>query len=194
MLGRNTLRRKFIYVSDGGHYENLGIMELLRRKCSVIWCIDASGDPPGTARTLAEAIALARAELAVEIDIDLRAFELLDLDRHAPNILTGRNVTVGRVQYPDGTIGRLIVIKLGLSADDPSDLIEFQRSNPTFPYDSTGNQIYRAERFDAYRALGYHAATRAYHLERDGRAGNSVASAVALGEMSKQEIGVSLLS
>jgi hypothetical protein len=161
MLGLNSLKRRFIYVSDGGHYENLGIMELLRRRCDTIWCIDASGDAPGSARTLAEAIALARSELNVHIDIALDAFALTSSDGDERIRLVANTVVEGTINYDGHSAGRLIVIKLGLTADAPSDLIDFQRNNPTFPYDSTGNQIYRAERFDAYRALGFHAATKA---------------------------------
>jgi hypothetical protein len=159
MFGLNKLSRRFVYVSDGGHYENLGLIELLRRDCKTIWCIDASGDAPGTASTLADSIALARAELAVQIDIDLTPFTLAD--NSTPDARRHRAAfTRGRITYPNGADpGQLIVIKLGLTGNEPSDLIDYQRRHPTFPYDSTANQIYRADRFDAYRALGFTSGT-----------------------------------
>jgi hypothetical protein len=58
----------------------------------------------------------------------------------------------------DGTI---TVVKLGLTGSEPSDLLDYQRRHPTFPYDSTANQLYNAERFDAYHALGYMTTVRA---------------------------------
>jgi hypothetical protein len=66
--GSNSNSRPFVYVSDGGHYENLGLVELLRRECKEIWCVDASGDPPGAPTTLAEAMRLEEAELGITWD------------------------------------------------------------------------------------------------------------------------------
>ena len=65
-VGSSSSTDPYIYVTDGGHYENLGLMELLRRQCDEIWCIDASGDPWGSAATIASAMRLASAELGVE--------------------------------------------------------------------------------------------------------------------------------
>ena len=67
LFGRNRLDDKFLYVTDGGHYENLGLVELLRRGCRTIYCFDAGGGKTGQA--LGDAIALARAELNVDIDM-----------------------------------------------------------------------------------------------------------------------------
>jgi hypothetical protein len=54
---------------NGGHYENLGLVELLRRRCRVIYCVDASGDT-SLAQTLAQAASLAYEELGVQITIE----------------------------------------------------------------------------------------------------------------------------
>ena len=52
------------------HYENLGLVELLRRGCTEIYCLDASGLSADGAEfeSLGEAITLARSELGVEIE------------------------------------------------------------------------------------------------------------------------------
>jgi hypothetical protein len=68
MLGLNHLGRKYIYVTDGGHYENLGLVEVLRRGCTKVFCFDASGGE--SFATLGDAVALARSELQVNIVID----------------------------------------------------------------------------------------------------------------------------
>jgi len=69
MLGRNHLDAPFLYITDGGHYENLGLVELLRRKCETIWCIDASGDEVDTFSTLGGALQTAESELQISVDI-----------------------------------------------------------------------------------------------------------------------------
>jgi hypothetical protein len=68
IVGQYPMDAKMVQVTDGGHVENLGLVELLRRRCSRILCFDASG-AGATPTTLAEAIVLARDELGVEIEL-----------------------------------------------------------------------------------------------------------------------------
>ena len=63
LRGRHYVRSKQIYVSDGGHYENLGIVELIRLGCDEVWAIDASDDDRGTWRALSESLNLIASEL-----------------------------------------------------------------------------------------------------------------------------------
>ena len=74
LLGRNRVNAKYLYVTDGGHYENLGLVELLRRGCTQIYCFDASNSKTSF-KDLGDAIALARSELGVEIRIDPRPLQ-----------------------------------------------------------------------------------------------------------------------
>lgn len=167
LLGQNNLRRKFVYVSDGGHYENLGLVELLRRGCTTVYVIDASGDAPGSIRTLGQAVAMARSELGIEFaDIDPSAFVVKDPAE--PGIVVGDHAIV-HYRFPDGGgDGTLIYIKKALMKDQatPADLISYQQARPVFPYDSTGDQFYDIEQFEAYRALGASVTRRALADER----------------------------
>jgi len=162
LLGRNNLRRKFVYVSDGGHYENLGLVELLRRGCTTIYAIDASGDTPGTIRTLGQAVALARSELGVEFDdIDPSIFAVKD--PNDPGIVIADHAKLHYTFPAGGGVGTLVYIKKALVKDKatPADLISYQQARPVFPYDSTGDQFYDVEQFEAYRALGASVTRRA---------------------------------
>lgn len=162
MCGWNSLNSKFIYVTDGGHYENLGLVELLRRRCRYIWCVDASGDQQGTFSTLAGAIRLARSELGCDISIDPDTAMAPDPDVTKARAATGKKPVVkapfctGTITYSDipGDVGTLVVIKAGVPADAPEDIAEYYETNAHFPCDSTLDQLYDAERFDAYRSLG----------------------------------------
>src|SRR4029079_6089619 len=69
-FGHHRVRTSWLYVTDGGHFENLGLVEALRRGASEVFVFDASGDSVTSWNTLGEAIALARSELGVEIDIE----------------------------------------------------------------------------------------------------------------------------
>jgi hypothetical protein len=178
-VGRNKRDGKFVYVSDGGHYENLGLVETLRRGCTTVYCIDASGDPPGDPRTLTEAMRLAEAELDISWDrnsskalaqLGLRSDQSKSTTKAEGDKADSRGQSPPRVTQTWTTLefhnkakrpGRVHVIKTGISETTPEHLRAYQNWRPTFPYDGTGNQLFRADRFDAYRELGYHSATTA---------------------------------
>jgi hypothetical protein len=68
-----------------------------------------------------------------------------------------------RTERPDGVEdgpgapdGRLLYIKATLSGDEPVDVKNFAALHPAFPHDPTGNQFFDEDRFESYRALGYH--------------------------------------
>jgi hypothetical protein len=62
-----------------------------------------------------------------------------------------------------------VVIKAGVPADAPVDVLEFHRKAHLFPCDPTSNQLYTYERFDAYRALGYFSARAALDGAKSAR-------------------------
>jgi hypothetical protein len=165
MFGRDDPDNMFLYVTDGGHYENLGLVELVRRGCKYIWCIDASGDQQGTFSTLAGALRLAKSELGIDIDIDPTVMAPVPATTKARAALglpavVNQTYCEGQIMYPDGP-GRLVVVKAGVPANAPFDIADFHKSNPVFPCDSTADQLYDADRFDAYRELGYLCADQA---------------------------------
>lgn len=151
-LGLNSLDRDFVYVTDGGHWENLGVVELLRRGCTEIVCLDASGDQVDTFHTIGAAIALARAELRVEIDLDLTPLRPDDTSGFCQ-----ADHAVGRITYPDGTQGWLVLVKASLPEDAPWDLKAYHERDARFPCHATSDQLFDDEQFEAYRALGAHA-------------------------------------
>ncbi|HZQ84331.1 MAG TPA: hypothetical protein VFA83_05815 [Acidimicrobiales bacterium] len=172
LFGLNKASHEFVYVSDGGHYENLGLVELLRRGCQTVWCIDAAGDAIDTFSTIATAISVARAELAIDIDLQP---EVMGPDPDAKGddtrFVRGTHA-VGTIRYHDGSTGTLVHVKLGVPHDAPTDVLTFHRKHPTFPCDPTLNQLYTGERFDAYRTLGEFSAMRAVEeaVDADGAA------------------------
>jgi hypothetical protein len=96
--GHLSYRDTWMYVTDGGHYDNLGLVEALRRGASHIVVLDASGDKADTWSTLGGAIALARADLGVEITLDPTTM-----------VRGGHGLAPGQVVRPwaYGTLGQL---------------------------------------------------------------------------------------
>ena len=177
MLGLSSVNDRFLYVTDGGHYENLGLVELLRRGCTEIFCFDASG---GTSlSSLGDAIALARSELSVEItDLDTRP-----LTEKPKTRLAQRCCVRGTIEYPGGRRGTLIYVRTLVTADTPYDVQAFRINDPAFPHHSTLDQLYTDQKFEAYRELGVHAATAAI-VEAD----RAVAAAAQLAPAATDEV------
>ena len=156
MLGRNHLDAPFLYVTDGGHYENLGLVELLRRKCDRIWCIDASGDQIDTFDTIGGALRTASAELGVSIAIDPKKamappprFSSSSGPRYVKSPFCE-----GKITYADKTQGSIVIVKAGVPNNAPWSVRSYLAEHPAFPCDPTLDQLYDADRFEAYRALG----------------------------------------
>jgi hypothetical protein len=159
-----------LFVTDGGHYENLGLVELLRHRCGFIYCIDASGDAPPLAATLAHAMTLAYEELGVTITLDA-PYALVAgggeplLPKDPLSGLSGRlsasSVLTGTIAYPaveglPASTGKLVVAKASLTPDMPYEVLAYAQSNPVFPHDSTADQWFDVGQFDAYQAMGRH--------------------------------------
>lgn len=146
-------RRAYVDISDGGHTDNLGMTELLRRRCKVIIASDASADPGYHFEDLGNVIRKARIDLGVQIRIDTGPL--------VPDPKTGRSaahVVIGEIEYPNGAnpiIGTLIYSKAALGKDDPPDLQEFKSGHAAFPNESTFNQFFDEDHFESYRELGY---------------------------------------
>jgi hypothetical protein len=132
-LGLVDLEGRYIYVSDGGHWENLGLTELLRRRCTHIVVVDASGSPG--LGDIARAMAIARAELGIEFELDPRvAVTKEDGLAEAP-------VAVGRFRYPEGHTGNIFYARSVLWPDAPSHLHLFAHREDRFPNHPTSNQF-----------------------------------------------------
>ncbi len=155
LFGRNRLEDKFLYVTDGGHYENLGLMELLRRGCGTIYCFDAGGGV--TSKALGDAIALARTELNIEIQMSPTA---TDLAEDPATRLSKVVCAEGTIVYPPAApnrarvTGRLFYVRSVVSDETPWDLRSYQVDDGIFPHDSTFDQFLTDQKFEAYRRLG----------------------------------------
>ena len=153
LFGLNYVDGKYLYVTDGGHYENLGLVELLRRGCTEIYCFDASGGKSFDA--LGDAIALARSEVGVEIDINTE-----ELRPDPETGLAKADCAVGTITYADvpgrpaPKCGRIVYVRTVLTKESRCDVHAFHEADPRFPNHSTTDQLYTDQKFEAYRTLG----------------------------------------
>jgi len=160
-FGLHKATDRWIYVTDGGHYENLGLVELLRRGEHAIYCFDASGDSIDTFGTMAEAMRLAREELNIEIHFDPDELGADDKTGISPFGATAAWLTRRTADGGKETYGWLVFAKLEVPKDAPFDIIDLARTLPKFPNNPTTDQLYTDQKFEAYRALGEHLGERA---------------------------------
>lgn len=152
-FGTTSLYDRRLYITDGGHYDVLGLVEALRRRPERIIVIDASNDRQDAFTRVGMAIATAAMDLGVRIDIDLDALRQDDDGRSC------RAWARGIARYPDGSTSEVYVLKALLVEDLPWDIEAYAARNPDFPRRTTGDQLYGEFDFEAYRSLGHHLAT-----------------------------------
>lgn len=147
-IGKASYIDRLLYVTDGGHYDNLGLVEALRQQPDEVIVLDASSDPEDSFQALGQAIATARMDLDCEVDFDPR--EMRKLEKARSTAAWGR----GTVRYRDGGTGTILLAKVILVEGLPWDLETYQANHPQFPRTSTGNQLYGEFDLEAYRILG----------------------------------------
>jgi len=149
MLGIGLSEKEYrIHLADGGHFENLGLYELLRRRCRYIIVSDAGADPGATLADLGQAVQRARADLGAEVDLCADALV------HDGDSLRERVHLVGGVTYADGSRGEILYLKALMRTRLGADVYGYWRTNPDFPDQPTSNQFYGELQFDSYRELG----------------------------------------
>jgi hypothetical protein len=160
LFGLTDDTSRYVYLSDGGHFENLGLYELVRRRCKYIIVSDAAADPKMAFGDLGNAIEKCRADFGVEIDLKTEALHVSETSEHS-----GAHVAIGTIRYPKGQNreealeGKILYIKSTLTGDEPADVQSYARAHTEFPHESTADQWFDESQFESYRRLGYHIAS-----------------------------------
>lgn len=160
LLGLSRTDGGDVHLSDGGHFENMGLYELIRRHCRYMVVSDCGADPDVSFNDLATLIRRVREDFGVEVRLDLAALRPDD-DGHSR-----QPVVVGQVIYPEGDHGTVLLFKPCLVGSEPEDITQYRRRNPVFPHESTVDQFYDAAQWESYRRLGQHAAESAFAFAR----------------------------
>lgn len=166
-LGLSDDASGFVCLSDGGHFENLGLYEMIQRRCETIVVCDAGCDPTCSLEDLGNAIRKIRADLGVRIEIqDFNIYSRDDKryeNSEQPEI--GRYCALGDIYYepesaePQAT---LIYIKPAICGKEPKDVFNYKQVNRAFPHESTADQFFSESQFESYRALGLWVIQRIY--------------------------------
>ncbi len=152
-----------IYVTDGGHIENLGLYQLLKRGCRAVIVVDAEADPTLSFRALAIVERYARIDLGIRIDLPWEQIGRRQAEKPEPNgdgavdrPDGAAHCALGIIDYPNGEKGLLLYVKACTTGDESDYVLDYRARYPAFPHESTGDQFFSEEQFEAYRALGFH--------------------------------------
>jgi len=137
-----------IYLSDGGHFENLGLYEMIRRRCRYIVLSDAGADPDCRFEALGNAVR----KIKIDLGIDIR-FEELRISSRTRPIHPQYAWALGEILYPEGK-GHLLYVKPSLFGDLPVDVHSYAEASATFPHETTADQFFSESQFESYRRLG----------------------------------------
>ncbi|MBE5317250.1 MAG: patatin-like phospholipase family protein [Xanthomonadales bacterium] len=172
-LSKVGSRGRFIYLSDGGHFENLGIYSMLQRRCRYILAVDAGADLGYEFADLDNLIRKARVDLGVEIEIS-------NAENCIQWIREGRlRYLHVRIRYPKDSDparvgpseGELVLLKPVLCGDEPFDVRRYAETvakrSSRFPQQSTADQFFDESQFESYRILGRHTVQKVFGADGD---------------------------
>lgn len=156
-FGMTNDRNKYVYLTDGGHFENLGIYEMVLRRCHIIVVSDASADGEYRFSDLGNAVRKIRIDLGVPIE-----FPCVPISCESPPKSDGQGMywALGKIRYtcidkePNAKDGVLLYIKPAVYGNEPRDILQYKESYQAFPHQSTADQFFDEPQFESYRMLG----------------------------------------
>lgn len=155
-FGLTDDKKRYVYLSDGGHFENLGLYEMVLRRCHLIVVSDAGCDPGCEFEDLGNAIRKIRIDLGVPIEIQIPIYS-----RSRQSKKPGKYCAIGTIRYScvddgPGTDGVLIYLKPAFYGNEPADIFNYAQANETFPHETTVDQWFSEPQFESYRMLGFY--------------------------------------
>jgi len=156
-FGLTNDRNKYVYLTDGGHFENLAIYEMVLRRCHIIVASDGAQDEEYRFGDLGNAVRKIRIDLGVPIE-----FSSVPIYAGPESKEKGKGCywAIGKIRYSciDGNVadGVLLYIKPAVYGNEPRDILEYKENFPAFPHQSTGDQFFDEPQFESYRMLGSH--------------------------------------
>ena len=152
MLGLTDDTSPFVYLSDGGHFENLALYEMVQRRCRTIVVLDGGCDPGFTYEDLGNALRKIRIDFGIPVEFEEADIPLLRERK--------RRCAVAVIRYSavdEGAVdGRLVYVKPVMLGNEPPDMQSYAAAFPDFPHQSTSNQWFDESQTESYRMLGDH--------------------------------------
>jgi hypothetical protein len=171
-FGQTTDTSRYVYLSDGGHFEDLGLYEMVRRRCRFIVVIDAGCDPDFAFEDLGNAVRKIYIDLGIRIEFGA----LQNILNRPSNKAMWRAAAAAQGEEPRkkipyyaiGTIdylnadgaeagcdnGYLLYIKPAYHGTEGAGIRSYATAHPEFPHETTADQWFTESQFESYRSLG----------------------------------------
>jgi hypothetical protein len=173
-FGLTDDKNKYVYLSDGGHFENLALYEMVLRRCHIIVVSDVGADEKYQFNDLGNAIRKIRIDLGIPIEfksLPIRAVELASKGADQEKEHKGSYFAIAAIRYScvdtGAEDGVLLYIKPAIYGDEPQDVLHYKRSHDTFPHETTADQFFDEAQFESYRALGSFVMDRVLETGKD---------------------------
>lgn len=171
-VGNTNDESKYVFLSDGGHFENLGLYEMVRRRCRLIIVSDVAADPEYAFGELANAVRKIRIDLGIPIE-----FTTFSIGPEAGKAAGKQGVVhcaIGEIRYKAAASpghllhnGWLVYIKPFVYPGSPIDVVNYSKEGKPFPQESTADQFFSETQFESYRELGAHIVSRLANSDFD---------------------------
>lgn len=152
LFGTATGSDNYIYLSDGGHFENLGAYELVRRRCK--WIVIGDGEQDGNYafESLGGLVRKCWTDLGVTVDVPVSKIRKAPGDEYNP-----ARFVLGTINYQgdqEPRTGHILYIKSSLGGAEPPDVLQYHYQHKDFPHETTADQFFSESQFESYRKLG----------------------------------------
>jgi hypothetical protein len=173
-FGLTTDDRPYVYLSDGGHFENLGLYEMVRRRCRFIVAVDAGCDPKFAFEDLGNAVRKIYIDLGIRIRFDsLKSLKNRPSDGMCED--ERRDIpyyAIGQIDYEsadgkeDGCEnGFILYIKPAYHGTEGAGIVSYATAHKNFPHETTTDQWFTESQFESYRSLGLEITNSILHDE-----------------------------
>lgn len=155
LFGQLDADAGYVHLSDGGHFDNLGIYELVRRRCRLVIAVDVGSDRDHAFEDLGNAIRRCATELHVRIDLDVARLAIAPASG-----MCSASCAAGNIRYSqaDGAAGDgvILYLKPAIVGTENADLLNYRKLHPDYPHETLADGWFDEARFESYRALGEH--------------------------------------
>lgn len=165
-------KSRSIYLTDGGHFDNLGLYALLKRGVDRIVLIDAAADPNYQFSCLAQALRHARTDLNYDISETTltevktltatqgkigNKIQQLNASKESGGRATKRACLLKAINRttPD-KICWILYVKTTITGTEDPDIKEYHHQHPCFPQQPTSDQFFDDVQWESYFRLGKH--------------------------------------
>jgi hypothetical protein len=155
-LGMTNDKSDYIYLSDGGHFENFGLYEMVLRRCRLIVVGDATSDADYAFESLGQSLRKIRIDFGIPVEFKKFLITKPSHDGKGVYAAFGK-IRYGCIDGKDTEDGTLILIKPTLLGDETRDILNYaSQTGGSFPQEFIGDQWFSESQFESYRALGSH--------------------------------------